>query len=241
MSFSTIRLLDHSFPSPAENLACDEALLDQLDKGEGEPTLRFWVSPIPFVVVGYGNQIGSEVNVAECARLEIPILRRTSGGGTVVQGPGCLNYSLVLPIAEETATIPDTNCFIMRKHRDAFAELLGKDVAIQGHTDLTVGDLKFSGNAQRRKKNALLFHGCFLMEFDLDLIERVLAHPSREPDYRSRRAHRDFLTNLKIPSLAVKQVLIQTWHARGEISPPPMEDLIQEHYGNAAWNGKFLT
>jgi lipoate---protein ligase len=239
LSFATIRLLDHSFPSPAENLACDEALLDQLDQGKGEPALRFWESPIPFVVVGYGNQIASEVNIAECARLEIPILRRTSGGGTVVQGPGCLNYTLVLPVAEETATIPDTNCFIMRKHREAFAELVGKEVAIQGHTDLTLGDLKFSGNAQRRKKNALLFHGCFLLDFNLDVIEHVLAHPSREPDYRGRRAHRDFLTNLKIPSASVKQTLIQTWNAHGEISLPHMGDLIRDHYGNAHWNAKF--
>jgi lipoate---protein ligase len=239
LSFAIIRLFDHSFPTPAENLACDEAFLDQLDNGNGEPTLRFWESPVSFVVVGYANQIASEVNVPECARRGVPVLRRSSGGGTVVQGPGCLNYTLVLPIAEKTATIPETNCFIMRKHRDAFANLLKRDVEIQGHTDLTVGDLKFSGNAQRRKKNALLFHGCLLLNFDLNLISQLLTHPSREPDYRGRRSHRDFLTNLNIPSAAAKQILIEAWQARGKTSSPALDELIRERFGKASWNEKF--
>ena len=48
----TMRHLDLTLPSPAENLACDEALLDWCESGEGVETLRFWESPVPFIVVG---------------------------------------------------------------------------------------------------------------------------------------------------------------------------------------------
>jgi lipoate-protein ligase A len=239
---TALRLLDTTFASPAHNLACDEALLDELEAGLGEPTLRFWESPTPFVVLGYSNRIEAEVNRAECERRGIPILRRSSGGGTVVQGFGCLNYNLTLPITDETATITATNNFVMERQQRAIAELIGRDVQIQGCTDLTIGGLKFCGNAQRRKSRALVFHGCFLLNFDLDLIETVLKHPSKEPDYRGRRSHRDFLTNLEISSYDVKRALVKVWSANESVGAPShirIEALVAERYGNRDWNEKF--
>jgi lipoate---protein ligase len=193
-------------------------------------------------VVGYSNSVAREVNRAECERRGIPILRRISGGGAVVQGPGCLNYNLTLPIADETASIPQTNCFVMQRHRDAVSELLGREVKIQGHTDLTLDALKFSGNSQRRKSRALVFHGCFLLQFDLKLIESVLAHPSKEPDYRAQRSHVEFLTNLNVPSEKIKAALIDAWGATETVTHPShirIEALVHERYANAEWNEKF--
>ncbi|TAL05365.1 MAG: lipoate--protein ligase family protein, partial [Verrucomicrobia bacterium] len=109
-----MKALDLTLPTPAENLACDEALLDAAEAGPGDEVLRFWESREHFVVVGYANKVASEVNVAACEAKSIPILRRCSGGGTVVQGPGCLNYALVLRITEDGATrsISAANKFI---------------------------------------------------------------------------------------------------------------------------------
>src|SRR5271170_7933280 len=93
---------DFTFSTPAENLACDEALLDWCEENQGEEILRFWQSPETFVVVGYANKIATEVNVVNCEAKDIPILRRCTGGGTVLQGRGCLNYALILQIAENS-------------------------------------------------------------------------------------------------------------------------------------------
>ena len=233
------RLLDVSYGSPAENLACDEALLEELEAGAGEPALRFWESPVHFVVLGYSNAIAAEVNRTECERRGIPILRRSSGGGAVLQGPGCLNYNLTLPITEETASITDTNCFVMRRNRDALRKALGREVEIKGHTDLAIGGVKFSGNAQRRKSKALVFHGCFLLNFDLELMAAALAHPSKEPDYRAGRAHGEFVTNLGVGAEVVKAVLREAWSATETRSAPDIERLVRERYANRAWNEKF--
>src|SRR5205085_11187452 len=132
-----VKLLDLTLPTPAENLACDEALLDVCEE-TGEETLRFWESREVFVVVGYGNRVAAEVNVAECKRRAIPILRRCSGGGTVGQGPGCLNYNLTLRIPESgpLVTVTGTNEFVMERNRAAMEQLLGAKVSVQGHTDL---------------------------------------------------------------------------------------------------------
>jgi len=113
--------LDLTLPTPAENLAGDEALLDWCEENGGIGVLRFWEPENYFAVVGYGNQVATEVNVAACEADKIPILRRCSGGGTVLQGPGCLNYSLILKIEENglLASITAANRFIMERNREA--------------------------------------------------------------------------------------------------------------------------
>ena len=64
-----MKYLDLTFPSPEENLACDEALIDQCEVLGGPGVLRFWESQRYFVVVGYSNRNASEVNLEAC-RLE---------------------------------------------------------------------------------------------------------------------------------------------------------------------------
>src|SRR2546425_8598040 len=121
-------LLDLTLPTPAENLACDEALLDAAESGSGGEVLRFWESPEYFVVVGYANKVATEVNVAACEARGIRVLRRCSGGGTVLQGEGCLNYTVILRITDSgpTRSIRAANQFIMERNRGAIENLLAR-------------------------------------------------------------------------------------------------------------------
>ncbi len=123
-----MRLLDLSFPSPEENLACDEALLEMCEQGYEHEILRFWEPPSVFVVLGYSNPASTEVNHDACRLAGVPILRRYSGGGTVVQGPGCLNYALILRTssAGPLSTIPGSNSYIMNRQRRALDLLHGR-------------------------------------------------------------------------------------------------------------------
>ncbi|MFO1489110.1 MAG: lipoate--protein ligase family protein [Verrucomicrobiota bacterium] len=247
--------LELTLPSPAENLAGDEALLDWREAEGGGGILRFWQSPEPFVVVGYANKVATEVNVKGCRENNVPVRRRCSGGGTVLQGPGVLNYALVLPIEENspTATINAANRFIMERNREALERLVQSDhplarVSVEGHTDLAVtwnpGDvpLKFSGNAQRRKKAFLLFHGTFLLESDLDMVAQCLATPSMQPEYRHGRSHLDFITNLRLPAGTVKESLRTVWRATSPLQEVPrqgIESLTRDKYATNEWNSKF--
>ncbi|MCO5052421.1 MAG: lipoate--protein ligase family protein [Verrucomicrobiae bacterium] len=240
--------LDLTLPTPAENLALDEVLLESAETGSGGESLRFWESPTPFVVVGYANKIATEVGAEACATLGVPIFRRCSGGGTVVQGPGCLNYTLVLRIADTgpTRNVTSTNRFVMERNRTALASLIGASgadgsvVQVRGHTDLAIGALKFSGNSQRRRKRFLLFHGTMLYAFDLALVDRLLKFPSQQPDYRDGRAHREFITNLNLPAPTVKQALADVWSATEVMRhPPEIPAELLRKYQSAAWNRKF--
>jgi lipoate-protein ligase A len=244
--------------SPAENLAADEALLDWCEAGHGGETLLFWEPRETFVVVGYANKVATEANIAACEKNGIPIYRRCSGGGTVVQMPGGLNYSLILRIAENgpTRNITSANQFIMEKNRVAI-ESVGRvtpcapgggqrtarpTISVRGHTDLCLDNLNFAGNAQRRRKNFLLVHGTLLLNCDLNLISELLLMPSLQPDYRARRPHEEFVTNLNLPAEKVKAALAKEWNATGELKNPPLEEmqkLAREKYSAREWNFKF--
>lgn len=238
--------LDFPPLAPPEILATEEALLDAAEAGIIGETLSFWETDRHFVVLGYGNKVSTEVDQAACARLNIPIFRRCSGGGTVLQGPGVLNYSLVLRAGEDTplSTINGANQFIMKRNADALTALLGKKVAVQGHTDLALDGLKFSGNAQRRKRTHLLFHGAILLNLDLALLNTVLPMPSLQPDYRLGRAHTDFLTQLNIPSAAIQKALRETWGGTKQAKLAALPEdwqasvgkLVTEKYSRADWN-----
>lgn len=233
---------DLTLPTAEENLACDEALLDSCEDGAGAEILRFWEPSQYFVVVGYANKISEEVDVLNCESRGIQILRRCTGGGAVLQGPGVLNYSLILRSEGELHNIPATNNFIMKRNRVALAEILRAPVEIHGHTDLAIGSLKFSGNSQRRKKNFLLFHGSILIDLDINLVERILRFPSRQPDYRLGRSHSDFLRNLKVPSSSIKNALLKIWNATQplqQIPLPAIASLGREKYSRPEWNQKF--
>ncbi len=237
-------LLDLTLPSPAENLALEEALLDAAEAGQSGEVLRFWESPTPFIVVGYANKTATEVNVAACEARGIPILRRCSGGGTVVQGPGCLNYAVILRITESgpTRNISAANGYVMERARRAISQLLAPNSQLQiaGHTDLALGPLKFSGNAQRRRKNFLLFHGTLLLNFDLPLISTLLKMPSLQPDYREGRAHEQFIMNLKLPTETVKQAVAAAWQAVETTQQAPRISLeLLQKYNSVEWNRRF--
>jgi lipoate-protein ligase A len=244
-----MKRLDLQLTSPAEQLAADEALLDAAENGAGGETLTFWQPRETFVVVGYANKVATEVNVPACEKNKTSIYRRCSGGGTIVQLPGGLNYSLILRIEENGSTrnISAANEFIMERNRTAMEESVRSRnpetrISVRGHTDLCTGDVKFAGNSQRRRKNFLLFHGTLLLNCDLKIIGELLLMPSLQPGYRANRPHETFVANLDLPTDQVKAALAKAWHADEELKHPPLaeiQQLARERYSRREWNFKF--
>jgi lipoate-protein ligase A len=243
-----MKYLDLTLPTPTENLACDEALLDWCEAGHcDDEIMRFWEPTQHFVVVGYANRVATEVNVMACEAKEIPILRRCSGGGTVLQGPGCLNYALILKITGRGPlhTIAAANRFIMERNRVAVESATVSrqlTISVSGHTDLAADNLKFSGNSQRRRQRFLLFHGTFLLKFDLDQIGKLLRTPSHQPAYRRGRSHAEFVMNLNLPASIVKSVLREAWEATSQFSGDlrcEIAKLVGQKYSKPEWSRKF--
>ena len=193
-------LLDFTLPTPAENLALDEALLDEAEATSGE-VLRMWESPQLAVILGRSSCIAQEADLEACRTDGVPI-RCSSGGCAVLIGPGCLMYSVVLSYAlrPELQHIDEAHRFVLQRVRQALAAQV-PTVDLAGTSDLAYLGCKFSGNSLRCKRTHLLYHGTILYDFALSQIGRYLKTPPREPEYRSGRNHGEFVRNLcSIPS-----------------------------------------
>jgi lipoate-protein ligase A len=239
-----VKYLDIALPTTAHYLACDEVLLELCEAGGGDDWLWFWEPRDFSVVLGYSRSWAREVHAEACRQHGIKILRRSSGGGTVLQGPGCLNYSLLLTITPDSPWqgITQTNHAIMERHRRILEPLVGAEIEIQGVTDLALAGRKFNGNAQRRQRQHLLFHGCFLLSLDLDLMSEVLPLPEVRPAYRRDRGHGDFVTNLGLPAEKIRAAFREIWHTHPghfELPENQIHQLVRGKYLDPAWIQKF--
>jgi len=237
-----VRLLDLTLPTPAENLALDELLLERVEREEaaGE-VLRLWESPRAMVVVGRATAVADEVRLPECRRRKIPVLRRISGGASIVAGPGCLMYAVVLSYARfpQLRAVDRAHRFVLQRMAAAVGSLLDADVVPCGTSDLAVGDRKFSGNSLRCRRHGLLYHGTLLYDFPLSLIGECLKSPPRQPDYRCGRRHEQFVTNLHLTADRLRAAIVDTWQAEapyGDWPTDQVEELVAEKYATEAWN-----
>jgi lipoate-protein ligase A len=235
-----MKVLDLGRLSPAADLAVDEVLLDLCEEGAGDEVLRFWEPASPFVVLGHSCRVDEDVRTEACKARGISILRRHSGGGTVLQMPGCLNYSLVLRIDERgpLETITGTNSFVMSRVCRALQKIAADEVRVDGQTDLVLGGRKFCGNAQRRRLRSVLFHGVLLLSADITLVTATLKIPPRQPIYRNNRAHEEFLVNAGWAADRVRREFCGEWDAAGLLESVPgerVEQLVRTKYATREW------
>lgn len=238
---SGLSLLELTLPTAAENLALDEALLLELEEqAEPRETLRLWEPDRPLVVVGRGSRAADEVRLELCRERAVPVLRRTSGGATVVGGPGCLMYSLVLSLElrPHLQAIDEAHRFALETICRGLAPLV-PGLVRQGTSDLAIGVRKISGNALQVKRRAILYHGTLLYDFALDSIEELLAMPPRMPDYREVRSHRDFVANLPLSREALRAAIVagcQPMPLRTDWPAERVRSLVAEKYAQDEWN-----
>ena len=77
--------LDVDLGDVAANLALDEALLEAAHDGAHvHPIVRTWIARAPTVVLGSSSRIATEVDLEACAALGVELVRRPSGGSTIV-------------------------------------------------------------------------------------------------------------------------------------------------------------
>jgi len=244
-----MKLLNLTLDTPEENLALDEALLQVCNTstltaaGAKSAVLRFWELPTPVVVVGRATKIEAEVNLKVCRELGVRVLRRVSGGMSIVAGPGCLMYSVVAPHPEQTSDIDATHRHVLGKLASGL-QAAGLAVRQAGTSDLAlIGEAhqlqKFSGNSLRMARNAFLYHGTLLYDFDLPLITRCLCHPPRSPDYRDGRPHTDFVANLAVNRNLLIESIADAWGARENLMQWPKDrtaELVTQRYSQDEWN-----
>lgn len=249
---------DRSLQRPEENLAWDEALVECSESHPSDEVLRVWEMPRPCVVMGRSSRVAWEVELERCREDDVPVLRRMSGGASIVAGPGCLMYSVLLSLdaRPECRMLDHAHRTVMEHTRIAVAEAmrhcgLPGALAIEGICDLTWNGLKISGNALRVKRRWLLYHGTLLVAMPVGWISRYLKQPPRQPEYRADRPHDQFVSTLVSDAEVGKSFMRQlrmalrgTWNAERPWSAHPLAAMVDDdiprwmerRYGDPAWH-----
>lgn len=169
--------------------------------------MRLWWGSGPTIVLGRSEKPEQVVDAEACRKLGVEVLHRVSGGGTVLQTSGVLNYSLTAP----APGMPNIRSVFSIGAQLLIGSLgqLGLKGEARGTSDVSVGNLKISGNAMAKRWGGLLLHGTLLYDLDIDLVEACLLHPPREPDYRMGRSHRHFITTLRQQGVIVAPAELQ--------------------------------
>lgn len=148
------------------------------------------------VVLGRGGSEERELLRAAIDADGVPVYRRPGGGGAVVLDDGNLVIVLALPLPGLGAV---TEAFRLASGIviGALAACGVGGVAQRGVSDLALGDRKLGGSCLRRERGLAHYATTLLVSPRLELLDRYLQHPPREPDYRAGRAHADFVTSLQ--------------------------------------------
>ncbi len=174
---------------PLFNIAAEEFVLKNFE----EEVFMLWTSA-PSVVVGKHQNTVSEVNTLYAYKNGIPVIRRISGGGTVVHGPGNLNYTQITTGTNQNRLI-DFRAFT--KPIMEFLKQYGIEARFEGKNNLTVEGKKFSGNSAHVAKNRIIHHGTLLYDMDEELLEKAIKPRAAQISDKSIPSVRATTLNLK--------------------------------------------
>jgi lipoate-protein ligase A len=163
-----------------------------------DKTKRFltWIPDKRYIILGASNRVEEALYLENVKKDNITVLKRPSGGQTVMLTPNNLIVAVVFhePNGLQPKDIFDQiNLLII--------SVLEKEnihgLSMKGISDIAIDGKKISGSAIYRSKDALLYHAVLNLGEPATTFERYLKHPTREPDYRDGRKHSEFVTSLK--------------------------------------------
>lgn len=148
----------------------------------------------PAIVMGISGQMDKLISLDNLQKNPIPVIRRFSGGGTVVIDENTLFFTLVcqsnaLPIHPFPRPLMQWTAEL---YRPLFPD---KPFYLQDN-DYVMGEKKWGGNAQSIVKGRWLHHSSLLWDYHPERMDYLLL-PEKMPAYRKKRGHHDFLCCLK--------------------------------------------
>jgi lipoate-protein ligase A len=150
--------------------------------GYPEPMLRIYTYRSHCAVIGRFQNMLAEVNLPECEALGVEVNRRMTGGGTGFMGGQQLMVALASSV--DHPVIPAHPARILPKlARGVVLGLaeLGVKADFRSKNDVVVNGRKIGGTAICIEENgALLYHATVLLDFDIELMLRVLDTPAEK-------------------------------------------------------------
>lgn len=161
----------------------------------------------PAIVMGISGNPEELIDLGKAKEDGISIIKRFSGGGTVVVDENTLFVSFICQ--KEIHDFPSYPEPIMRWTEKIYKAALPLEDFHLKENDYVIGNKKCGGNAQYLCKNRWIHHSSFLWDYQNERMQYLL-HPKKTPQYRAARAHTEFLCRLS-QYLLNKEVFINTF------------------------------
>ena len=213
-----MRYLKNPSTNPYYNMAFDEYCLESLPIDE--PVFYLWQNK-PAVIVGYNQEVNTEVNLDYLKEKGIDLVRRVTGGGAVYHDLENLNYTIVGRSEDLERDYPEYAALMMKA-----LQALGVPATLSGRNDILVDGKKVSGFAKRVCKNRLMVHGTLMYNVDVDVLTHVLNPSTTKLQSKGIASVRSRVTNLcnYLPELSD----IQAFKNR-------LEEILSNNYSDAEY------
>lgn len=176
-------------------MAIDEAILRCYDKGISPPTLRFFKFSPSAITMGYAQDVDDVIDTQRCRDLNIPYVRRVTGGGTVYHDlQGEITYSIVgdkIP-----GSIEDSFHHLLQPIINTLIDY-DLDAVFKPYNDILVNRKKISGSAQRRARIGLLQHGTLMYATDLSTLASILLLDEEKLQAKGAKSFFDLVTTME--------------------------------------------
>lgn len=168
----------------------------------------------PAIVLGISGKPEKWVNLRAWSQNPVPVLRRFSGGGTVVVDENTLFATFIMNRVEigVPSQIHAVHAFFEKLWQKAFHPHPLRLI----ENDYVLGDKKVGGNAQYLARDRWVHHTSFLWDFKPERMG-LLMHPPKMPSYRRERRHTDFLTTLSSCFTSTDELLLPLLKELNEI------------------------
>jgi len=201
MSIRLLRLPTGRFKTVFDQLVFEEKLFRRTNEN--------WCifstgKPRPEIVMGMSGKPEKLLNVEHVRERDVEVLKRFSGGGTVVVDDDVLFVSWVCNKDLLPRRISGSPPALMQWSAEFYQEVVDQlprmdgsvgEFGLQEH-DYCLGKHKFAGNAQCLTRGRWVHHTSFLWDFKTENMD-LLQLPEKRPEYRNDRTHDDFLCRLK--------------------------------------------
>jgi len=195
-----LHLIELNQVSILEQLRLEEALLRSSDK-------NFCIinrGSSRAVVMGISGEPHALLNLARLKEDQVPVIRRFSGGGTVIVDQDTLFITFIF--GKKELQVPPFPEPILRWSADLYAASWDIPEFHLKENDYCIGKKKCGGNAQYIRKDRWLHHTSFLWDYQQSNMDYLLL-PAKRPAYRENRDHKDFLCRLKDHALSREELL----------------------------------
>lgn len=185
------------------------------------------------IILGISGKPDELVDVERVAAESVPMIKRFSGGGTVVVDANTLFVSFI--VAGGAVPVPPYPGPILRWTAGVYGEALRR-CGVGGFRvnaqDYCIGERKFGGNAQSISGKRWLHHTSLLWDYNPERMA-LLKLPKRRPEYRAGRPHNDFVRGLR-ESVGSRPLLMEALvgavSERFELVPVPLAEAEEATY-----------